>query len=148
MELSELYSSKILQIAANLENIEPLKEFDAKVKKNSKICGSVVEVRLKLQEGVVSDYSHKVSACALGQTSASIIAKNIIGSSEKELRHLRDEMVAMLKHDGEPPSGKWSDLQYLQPVKSYPARHTSTLLVFEAIIACFDEIKKDNEAIS
>ena len=80
----------------------------------------------------------------MGQTVASIISQNIIGSSETELRNLRKIMIAMLKENGAPPSGKWSDLQYLQPVKSYPARHASTLLMFDAIIECFDKLKSKN----
>jgi NifU-like protein involved in Fe-S cluster formation len=38
----------------------------------------------------------------------------------------------MLKDDGPPPNGRFSDLSMLAPVKDYPARHASTLLAFEA----------------
>ena len=143
MELSDLYSEKILAIAGRLTDLAPLEHVDARTKKTSRVCGSTVEVQLAVTEGVVTDYAHQVSACALGQTSASIMAEHIIGASADELRRVRDEMVAMLKQDGPPPSGeRWEDLKYLEPVRDYTPRHTSTLLVFEAVVDCLDQIER------
>ena len=42
VELSELYSSKILEIAGKLQKLPELKDFDISAKKHSKICGSKV----------------------------------------------------------------------------------------------------------
>ena len=50
-------------------------------------------------------------------------------------------MRAMLKENGPVPTGKWADLALLEPVRDYKARHTSTLLVFEAIGRALDEIE-------
>ena len=142
MELSDLYSSKIIEIAGRLPITEKLVSPDATARRVSRICGSVVEVSLKMEKDRVADYSHEVSACALGQTAASIVCERIIGSSPDELRELRDKMTAMLKEEGPPPNGKWLDLEYLQPVRTYPARHTSTLLVFEAVVDCLDKLSE------
>ena len=56
-----------------------------------------------------------------------------------EFRAVRDTMIAMLKADGAPPTGKWSDLGYLEPVRDYRSRHTSTLLVFDAVVDALDQ---------
>ena len=37
------------------------------------------------------------------------------------------------------PQGRFSDLAVLEPVKAYPARHASTLLAFEAVLAAVRE---------
>ena len=142
MELSDLYSNKIIEIAGSLPITEPISDPDARARKVSRICGSVVEVALKMHDGVVGAYAHEVSACALGQTTASIVAQHIVGSTPEELRDVRAQMYAMLKEDGAPPTGKWADLKYLEPVRTYTARHTSTLLVFDAVVECLDEIEK------
>ena len=42
-------------------------------------------------------------------------------------------MKKMLKENGPAPKGKWADLGYLEPVKDYKSRHSSTLLTFEAV---------------
>lgn len=141
MELTDLYSTKILELAGNLPIMPRLDDPQATARRVSRVCGSVVEVDLKLMDGRVSDYAHAVSACALGQTSASIIAKHIIGATPDELRTLRTQMIAMLKADGPPPVGKWAELAYLQPVRDYKPRHASTLLVFEAVVDCLDQIE-------
>ncbi len=142
MELSELYSEKILAIAGRLSDLPPLAHPDASAKKASRICGSSISVSLSIADGVVSAYSHEVRACALGQTAASIMAEHIIGATPDDLRQVREDMIAMLKQDGPPPSGaRWADLKYLEPVKDYKPRHTSTLLVFDAVVACLDEIE-------
>jgi NifU-like protein involved in Fe-S cluster formation len=50
-------------------------------------------------------------------------------------------MTAMLKSNGAPPAGRWSDLAYLEPVRDYSPRHTSTLLVFDAVVEALDKLK-------
>ena len=43
-------------------------------------------------------------------------------------------------HQRPPPSGeKWADLKYLEPVRDYRPRHTSTLLVFDAVAEALDK---------
>lgn len=146
MDLSDLYSEKILAIAGRLAELPPLKAPHARVKKTSRVCGSTVEVALRVEDGAVSAYSHDVNACALGQTSASVMAEHVIGATPAELRRVRDEMTRMLKQNGPPPSGeRWDDLKYLEPVRAYTPRHTSTLLVFDAVVACLDEIDKKDD---
>jgi len=141
MELSDLYSEKILEIAGNPPPAARLPDPDASARKVSRICGSVIDVDLKVANGVITAYGHEVSACALGQTSAAIVAREIVGTGVAEFRTLREQMTNMLKADGAPPSGKWADLGYLEPVRDYKPRHTSTLLVFEAVVEALDKIE-------
>jgi NifU-like protein involved in Fe-S cluster formation len=141
MELSDLYSQRILEIAANQPIPGRLAVPDATARKVSRVCGSSIEVDISVVDGVITGYGHKISACALGQTSAAIVAANIVGTPIGEFRALRDQMTAMLKADGAPPAGRWSDLAYLEPVRDYVPRHTSTLLVFDAVVEALDKIE-------
>ena len=52
----------------------------------------------------VTDFAHEVKACALGQASSSIMARNIVGSKADELRELRETVRKMLKENGAPPA--------------------------------------------
>lgn len=147
MELSDLYSEKILTLAANAPVAPRLAEPDASARRVSRVCGSIVEVDLKLAGGVVSEYGQHVSACALGQTSAAVVAANIVGATPDELRLARTQMIGMLKADGAPPTGdRWSDLRYLEPVREYKPRHASTLLVFDAVVDALDAIAAKAES--
>jgi len=89
----------------------------------------------------VNDFAHEVKACALGQASSSIMARNIIGATSDELRSVRRQMYAMLKENGPPPTGRFADLSYLEPVRDYKARHASTLLTFDAVVDALDQIE-------
>lgn len=141
MELTDLYSQKILDLAGNASQPPRLANADASARKVSRVCGSVVEVDLMVRDGVIVDYGHTVSACALGQTSAAVVAREIVGTPVAAFRQVRTQMHAMLKDSGAPPAGKWSDLRYLEPVREYRARHMSTLLVFDAVVEALDKIE-------
>lgn len=140
MELSDLYSDKILEIAANQPVPGRLDAPSASARKTSRICGSVVEVDIAIENGAITGYGHEVSACALGQTSAAIVAREVVGTPVAEFRRVREEMAAMLKAGGPPPAGeRWTDLRYLEPVREFPHRHASTLLVFDAVCEALDK---------
>ena len=141
MEISDLYSQRILDLAGNAPQPGRLANADASARKVSRVCGSVVEVDLRVRDGVITSYGHDVSACALGQTSAAVVAREIVGTPVGEFRLLRQQMHAMLKENGAPPAGKWDDLRYLEPVREYRARHLSTLLVFDAVVEALEKIE-------
>ena len=50
-------------------------------------------------------------------------------------------MRAMLKENGPPPNGRWVDLENLEPVRNFKARHASTLLVFDAVEDAIGQIE-------
>ena len=139
--LNDIYNQRILAFAANIPRLGRLAQPQASATAHSKLCGSTVTVDLRLDGEKVSDFAHDVKACALGQASSSIMAHHVVGSTVAELRAVREEMRAMLKANGAPPSGKWKDLEVLQPVRDYRARHASTLLTFDAVVEAIDKIE-------
>lgn len=132
--IDDLYSSRILALAANMPRAGRLAAPQASAEKVAKLCGSRIIVDLVLKEGRVSDFAQEVQACALGQASAAILGANIIGATVDEIRQARDGLRAMLKEAGSAPEGRFADLGVLAPVRDYPARHASTLLAFEAAL--------------
>jgi NifU-like protein involved in Fe-S cluster formation len=139
--IDEVYNARILEFAGNIPRIGQLEDADATARAHSKLCGSTVRVWLKMDGDTVNDFAHEVKACALGQASSSIMARNIIGATSDELRSVRRQMYAMLKENGPPPTGRFADLSYLEPVRDYKARHASTLLTFDAVVDALDQIE-------
>jgi NifU-like protein involved in Fe-S cluster formation len=139
--LNDVYNQRILELAGDIPRIGRLAAPDASSTQLSKLCGSTVTVDLAMAGDRVSDFAHEVRACALGQASSSIMARNVVGATAAELREVREAMRRMLKEKGEPPAGKWSDLAVLLPVRDYSARHASTMLTFDAVVAAIDEIE-------
>src|SRR5256886_12636950 len=139
--INEVYNQRILELAANIPRLGRIEAADATATAHSKLCGSTVTVDVKMDGDVVSDFGHEVKACALGQASSSIMARHVVGSTAEELRALRGRMYAMLKENGQAPTGKWSDLEALIPVRDFKARHPSTLLTFDAVVDAINQIE-------
>jgi NifU-like protein involved in Fe-S cluster formation len=141
--LNDVYNSRILELAGNIPRLGRLADPDATATAHSKLCGSTVTVDLKMEDGKVTDFAHDVKACALGQASSSIMARHVVGASAEELRRLREDVRKMLKENGNPPAdGRWADIAVLEPVRDYKARHASTLLTFDAVVAAVNEIER------
>lgn len=139
--INELYTQKLLELTASISHIGHLPEPQAKATAVSKLCGSEVSVELCLDKtGNISEFAQQVSACALGQTSAAIVAREIEGTSPEEFHKIADAMRAMLRENGDAPAGRWQDLEILSVVKAYPARIGSTLLVFQAVEDCLKQL--------
>jgi NifU-like protein involved in Fe-S cluster formation len=139
--LSEIYNTKILELAAAIPHARRLANPDATATAHSKLCGSTVTVDLSVAGRRVTEFGQTVKACLLGQSAASVVGREIVGSSIDELRDVGRIMRCMLKQGGPPPTGRWADLAVLQPVQDYKARHASTLLVFDAVEKALAEIE-------
>ena len=144
--LNDVYNRRILELAGNIPRLGRLTDADASATAHSKLCGSTVTIDLKMEGDTVTDFAHEVKACALGQASSSIMARNVVGARAQELRELREAVRRMLKEDGVPPAGKWGDIAVLEPVRDYKARHASTLLTFDAVVDAIDKIESKRRA--
>lgn len=139
--LEDIYSQRILELAADSPRSKRLERPDATATAHSKLCGSTVAIDLNVRDGVISDFGQTVKACLLGQASASIVGRLIVGATPAEMRDVGAKMRRMLKSNGTVPDGKWQDLAVLEPIRDYKARHASTLLVFDAVERALDEIE-------
>jgi NifU-like protein involved in Fe-S cluster formation len=140
--LNDVYNRRILELAGTIPRIGRLEAPDATATAQSKLCGSTVTIDLKMDGDTVTDFAHDVKACALGQASSSIMARNVVGAKADELRTLRETVRKMLKENGEPPrDGRWADIAVLEPVRDYKARHASTLLTFDAVVDAVSQIE-------
>ena len=117
--LNEVYNRRILELAGGIPRLGRLEKPDASATAHSKLCGSTVTVDLKMDGDTVTDFAHDVKACALGQASSSIMASHVVGSTANELRELRETVRKMLKENGAPPDGKWTEIKFLEPVRHF-----------------------------
>ncbi len=147
--LNDVYNRRIIELAGNIPRLGRLADAHATATAHSRLCGSTVTVDLKMDGDRVTDFAHDVKACALGQASSSIMARHVIGAQAQELRELRETVRRMLKENGDPPGGKWSDVAVLEPVRDFKARHASTLLTFDAVVDAVDQIEaKRRDAVA
>ncbi|WP_374386030.1 iron-sulfur cluster assembly scaffold protein [Brevundimonas sp.] len=133
--IDDLYSARILTLAANLPHVGRLPDPEGTGERVAKLCGSRATVDVTLDEaGRVARFAQDVKACALGQAAAGVMGQHVVGASAQEIAEARDAMVSMLKSGGDGPIGRFQDLRVLKPVADYPARHASTLVAAEATL--------------
>jgi len=126
-----LYNAEILRLAASIPHHARLDHAQATAEKRSPICGSRVTVDVGVgDDGRVSEVGLLVRACALGQASASLLARDILGKTPEELAAARDALTAWLAREGDMPD--WPGLDVFAPALDYTARHPSIRLAFEA----------------
>lgn len=133
--IDELYSARILKLAANLPHSGRLSGPQGTGERVARLCGSKAVVDVILDDaGGIADFAQDVKACALGQAAAGVLGESIIGASVEEIVGARDAMTAMLKAGGEGPDGRFEGLRALKLVADYPARHASTMVAIEATL--------------
>ena len=133
--IDELYSARILKLAANMPHSGRLAAPQGTGERVARLCGSRAVVDVVLDDaGRIAAFAQDVKACALGQAAAGVLGQHVIGASAQEITEARDAMSAMLKAGGEGPSGRFEDLRVLKQVADYPARHASTLVAVEATL--------------
>ena len=133
--IDDLYSARILSLAANLPHSGRLAAPEGTAERVAKLCGSKAIVDVVLDdEGRVTDFAQTVKACALGQAAAGVVGESILGASAQEIVEARDAMLAMLKSGGDGPEGRFEGLRVLKQVADYPARHASTMVALEAVL--------------
>lgn len=137
-DLMKLYSQRILALAAGIPHIGRLEKPDGSAMRRSPLCGSTVTVDVAVKDGKVADFAQDVKACALGQSSASVLGEAVIGRTRDEIQSARDALKAMLKDDGAVPGAPFDALEALLPARDYKNRHASILLAWDAALAAMD----------
>ncbi|MGG7564771.1 iron-sulfur cluster assembly scaffold protein [Rhodovulum sp. DZ06] len=138
-DLIDLYSKRILALAADIPHDAALADAMATARKRSPLCGSTVTAQVSVEDGKVSGFGQDVKACALGQASAAVLGGAIMGRTRDELATAREQLKAMLKAGGPVPDAPFEGYEVLRPAKDYKNRHASILLSLDAAIAAMDE---------
>lgn len=131
--LDDLYNTDILGLAGSLQAAR-LSAPDGTARRTAKLCGSELEIDVEMDGERVADVALRVRACALGQASAAVLERGIVGATLEDIETARDALRAMLKDGAAAPTGRFAELAALSGVAGYPARHQSVMLAWEAAV--------------
>jgi NifU-like protein involved in Fe-S cluster formation len=135
-----LYTIDILRLAASVGKWPPLTQPHGTAERRSPTCGSRVraDVMLAPDNSLVA-LGLSVSACALGQASAAILASEAVGKGQDVIAAARSDLAAFLGGSGD-RLPDWPGMTQLAPARGYPARHPSILLAFDAVLAAMETV--------
>lgn len=143
----KLYSPQVLGLAASLA-LYPLDDaFQARAEARSQVCGSTLTLGLdRDDEGHVSRIGVQLTACAIGQASAAILASAIIGAPPARIEAARAAIEAWCKGEGELPD--WPGILALEPARAHPGRHGALLLPWRAACEALGAGDEDRQPLS
>lgn len=129
--MSTLYTPQMLALAADLARYPLAGEYTHRASERSSVCGSTLTLGLDLDEhGAVSRIGLQVSACAIGQSSAAVLAGHAQGAKPEEIAATHAALQDWLSGEGDLPS--WPGLDALAAARSRPGRHGALLLPWQA----------------
>ncbi len=128
---SRLYSPELLGLATGLAAFPLTDDLPLRAEERSRTCGSVIALGLALDDyGLVSGVGMKVSACAIGQASAALMAQSIRGDIPGHVRLTAEALERWLAGEGDLPP--WPGIAALAPARDHPGRHSALLLPWTA----------------
>lgn len=138
-DLMNLYSGRILALAADIPHLGRLAAADGTARKRAPLCGSVVTVDVVVKDGRIAEFAQDVKACALGQASAALLGEIALGLGRAEIEAGRAALQAMLKGSGPVPAAPFDGYAVLGAARDFPNRHASILLALDAACAALDD---------
>ena len=125
-----LYSTELLALAIELADYPFDAAAPAKGHARSRSCGSVID--LSSSGGSLEDLGLRVSACAVGQASAAIFARESSGMDAAAIAAMVENLGEWLQ--GQAPSSLLPRLELLEPARPHLGRHEAILLPWRAAL--------------
>ena len=125
-----LYSTELLALAIELADYPYDAAAPAIGHARSRSCGSVID--LSSSGGSLEDLGLRVSACAVGQASAAIFARESSGMDAAAIAAMVENLGEWLQ--GQAPSSILPRLELLEPARPHLGRHEAILLPWRAAL--------------
>ena len=129
----------------NEHNLRPvnkrlLEQPDLELRGVNPSCGDDITLRLKLENGIVTDGAYTGDGCAISQASADIMLDLVIGRSREEALHLAELFLRMIK--GKVTEEEMEELEEagaLEDVSHMPARVKCAVLGWHTLERMLEE---------
>ena len=93
---SDIYKDIILDYYRNPRNFGDLPDANVRAKDSNPLCGDIVEMQLKIEDGRIDDIRFKGKGCAISQSSASMLTELAKGKTLEEVKAMGKRDVLTL----------------------------------------------------
>ncbi len=98
-----MYSKKVLDHFKNPRNQGKLKDANAVAQKGNPVCGDVMKIYLKIEDGIIKDAKFETLGCAAAIAVSSLLTEYIKGMTLEEAKKVtKDDIIK--EADGLPPA--------------------------------------------
>ena len=101
-DVSTLYSEKVMEHFKNPRNVGELENPDGVGRVGNPICGDVMELYIKIKDGIIVDAKFKTFGCGAAIATSSMVTEMVKGKSIEEALRISNKAVAEAL-DGLPP---------------------------------------------
>jgi len=98
-----MYSEKVMDHFQNPRNVGKIENPDGIGKQGNPVCGDVMELAIKVKDGVIEDAKFKTFGCCAAIATSSMITEMVIGKTVEEAERISKQAVAEAL-DGLPPA--------------------------------------------
>lgn len=128
---AKLYSPAMLSLATGLAQYPLDNSLPFRAEARSRTCGSVITLGLMLDDDArIVRIGMQVSACAIGQASAAVLAQGAKGADADAINTTLGALERWLAGQGALPA--WPGLDVLGPARDHPGRHGALMVPWTA----------------
>ena len=138
---ADLYQQVIMDRGRSPHHMQRLDPFDGAAKGDNPMCGDRVEVRLRCDDGRVTEAAFEARGCAISIASADLMTEAVAGRTAAEIRAISDRFHAMVQ-TGSCEACEES-LRPLSTVSEYKSRIKCATLPWDALLAALENTKHD-----
>ncbi len=133
-----LYTRDILRLASQLEYRSTFSDtlgdhILGHDEMKSKICGSMVSVKVAMRDAIILDALIDIKSCAMGQASAALLIDYMHGKTYAEIMNMRMALQSRLEGNSGDISA-FPNLEILDAAIGYTARHNAILLPYDSLL--------------
>ncbi|TMQ67386.1 MAG: SUF system NifU family Fe-S cluster assembly protein [Candidatus Eisenbacteria bacterium] len=97
MSFDDLFRQNILDHYQSPRNFGTLEHPDISAEDSNPLCGDVIRMDLKIEDGKVADVRFSGKGCSISRAAASMLTEEIRGKSLEEVKRIgKDEVLEML----------------------------------------------------
>jgi nitrogen fixation NifU-like protein len=138
LSMDSMYQQIILDHYKNPQHHGQIEPFDAEIHHVNPTCGDEVTVRVRVQNGEITELGWVGEGCSISQASTSVMSDLVVGESVPDALALQEKFLELMQSQGkqvltEDEAEALDDAIAFEGVSKYPARVKCALLGWMAM---------------